>query len=62
MAKNQLLIGRACFIVRASSLPNGYNQCPGMTLLLADGEPLELEVAKPAALFDPNQVSQSCQR
>lgn len=44
MATNQLLIGRACFIVRARSLPNGYNQRPGMTLLLADGEPLELEI------------------
>jgi AraC-like DNA-binding protein len=43
MAINHLLIGRACFIVRAESLPNGYNQRPGMTLLLADGEPLELE-------------------
>lgn len=44
MAANHLLIGRACFIVRAESLPNGYNQRPGMTLLLADGEPLELEI------------------
>ena len=43
MAINQLMIGRACFIVRAESLPNGYNQRPGMTLLLADGEPLALE-------------------
>ena len=41
---NHLVIGRACFIVRAESLPNGYNQRPGMTLLLADGEPLELEI------------------
>ncbi|WP_225580781.1 AraC family transcriptional regulator [Pseudomonas sp. PDM16] len=41
---NQLLIGRACFIVRASALPNGYNQRPGMTLLLADREQLELEI------------------
>ncbi len=44
MAPNQLLIGKSAFIVRAQSLPNGYNQRPGMTLLLADGEPLELEI------------------
>ena len=44
MAINHLAIGRACFVVRAGSLPNGYNQRPGMTLLLADGEPLELEI------------------
>lgn len=44
MAANHLLIGRACFIVRAGSMPNGVNQRPGMTLLLADGEPLELEI------------------
>ncbi|MDT4832139.1 Helix-turn-helix domain protein [compost metagenome] len=44
MAANHLLIGRACFIVKAGSLPNGYNQRPGMTLLLADGEPLSLEI------------------
>ena len=44
MAANHLLIGRACFIVRAESLPNGYNQRPGVTLLLADGEPLALEI------------------
>ncbi|BAN49305.1 helix-turn-helix domain-containing protein [Metapseudomonas resinovorans] len=50
MAVNQLLIGRACFIVRAGSLPNGYNQRPGMTLLLADGEPLELEIDGQSAL------------
>ncbi|MCI0918182.1 AraC family transcriptional regulator [Pseudomonas stutzeri] len=44
MAINHLLIGRACLIVRAASLPNGYNQRPGVTLLLADGAPLELEI------------------
>lgn len=44
MAANHLLIGLACFIVRAGSMPNGVNQRPGMTLLLADGEPLELEI------------------
>lgn len=50
MAISRLLIGRDCFIVRAGSLPNGYNQRPGMTLLLADGEPLELEVEGKSAL------------
>ena len=45
MVTSQLLIGDACFVVRALSLPNGYNQRPGMTLLLAVGsEPLELEI------------------
>jgi AraC-like DNA-binding protein len=44
MAINHLLIGHACFIVRAGLMPNGVNQRPGMTLLLADGEPLELEI------------------
>lgn len=45
MLTSQLLIGDACFIVRAQSLPNGYNQRPGMTLLVASGPvPLELEI------------------
>ena len=45
MVTNQLLIGNACFIVRAHSLPNGYNQTPGMTLLVATEKcPLELEI------------------
>lgn len=45
MFTSQLLIGDACFIVRAHSLPNGYNQRPGMTLLMTSGRvPLELEI------------------
>lgn len=44
-AGSQLLIGKACILVKAHSLPNGYNQRPGMTLLLAaDNVPLELEI------------------
>lgn len=34
---NQLLIGQACFIIRAGALPIGYNQRPGMTLLMHGG-------------------------
>lgn len=44
MATNHILIGRNCFVVWAAALPNGYNQRPGVTLLLADGAPLELEI------------------
>lgn len=45
MVTSQLLIGDNCFIVKAHVLPNGYNQRPGMTLLLSTGRtPLELEI------------------
>lgn len=43
-APNHLVLGRHCFIVRARSLPNRFNQRPGMTLLIAEDQPLELEV------------------
>jgi len=44
MMVNHLLLGKSCFIVKARSLPNGVNQRPGMTLLIADEQPLELEI------------------
>lgn len=43
-APNHLILGRHCFIVRARSLPNRFNQRPGMTLLVAEDQPLELDV------------------
>lgn len=43
-ASNRVWIGRACLIVKGDSLPNGYNQRPGITLLLADGDPLVVEI------------------
>jgi AraC-like DNA-binding protein len=45
MTTSQLLIGVDCFIVIAHSLPNGYNQRPGVTLLVSSvNAPLELEI------------------
>lgn len=44
IATNQLLLGEHCFIVKARSLPNGFNQRPGVTLLLSNEQPLELEI------------------
>jgi len=44
-AANQLLIGRNALIVNANSLPTGFNQRPGITLLLAQDLPLYLEVS-----------------
>ena len=43
-APNHLILGKHCFIVRARSLPNKFNQRPGMTLLIAEDQPLELEI------------------
>ena len=45
MTPNQLLIGRHALIVHASSLPAGFNQRPGVTLLLAREQALQLEVS-----------------
>jgi hypothetical protein len=44
MPPNQLLIGQHALIVHASSLPTGFNQRPGVTLLLAQEQPLQLEI------------------
>ncbi len=44
MPPNQLLIGQHALIVHASSLPSGFNQRPGVTLLLAQEQALQLEI------------------
>ena len=44
MPPNQLLIGQHALIVHASSLPTGFNQRPGVTLLLAHEQALQLEI------------------
>lgn len=44
IAPNQLVLGRHCFIVRARTLPAGFNQRPGVTLLIAHEQPLALEI------------------
>jgi hypothetical protein len=44
MPPNQLLIAQHALIVHASSLPTGFNQRPGVTLLLAREQRLRLEI------------------
>ena len=44
MSPNQLLIGQHALIVHASTLPTGFNQRPGVTLLLAREQALVLEI------------------
>lgn len=44
MPPNQLLIAQHALIVHASSLPTGFNQRPGVTLLLAREQMLRLEI------------------
>lgn len=39
-----LVLGRACFVVIAQALPNGFNARPGVSLLLALDEPMDLDI------------------
>lgn len=41
---SEILIARHSFLVRAQSLPTGFNQRPGVTLLLSRDAPLNVEI------------------
>ncbi len=43
-AQNELWLGRRCFLVKALNVPARTNQRPGVTLLLARGQRLSLEL------------------
>ena len=44
IAPNLLRIGRHALIVSAETLPTGFNQRPGVTLLLARDQPLHVQI------------------
>ena len=43
-ARSALLLGRACFVVLAQSLPTGFNARPGVTVLLAMDQAMDLDI------------------
>lgn len=43
-ARSALVLGRACFVVLAQSLPTGFNTRPGVTVLLALDQAMDLDI------------------
>ena len=43
-ARSALVLGRACFVVLAQSLPTGFNARPGVTVLLARDQAMDLDI------------------